>query len=96
MTSLNQALRTQTCVESDQPQGGIFSVLSGFASYLRKRRKQKEERQAFNAMLYLDNHMLDDIGVSRADVEWASRLPLSTNAAEELRRLSQKSGTLYL
>jgi uncharacterized protein YjiS (DUF1127 family) len=31
-----------------------------------------------------DDFMLADIGVSRADVEWASHLPLTTDATEAL------------
>ena len=45
-------------------------------------------RRRFNTLLDLDDHMLDDIGVTRAEVETASRLPLSVNAATELRRMS--------
>ena len=33
-----------------------------------------------------DDFMLADIGVSRADVDWAAHLPLSTDATEELER----------
>jgi hypothetical protein len=32
----------------------------------------------------LDEHLLDDIGITRADVRWASGLPLTVNAALEL------------
>jgi hypothetical protein len=32
----------------------------------------------------LDDFLLQDIGVTRADVRWASGLPLSVNAALEL------------
>jgi uncharacterized protein YjiS (DUF1127 family) len=32
----------------------------------------------------LDDFMLADIGVSRADVEWAAHLPLTTDATEAL------------
>lgn len=31
-----------------------------------------------------DDFMLSDIGVSRADVEWAAKLPLTTDATEAL------------
>jgi uncharacterized protein YjiS (DUF1127 family) len=45
-------------------------------------------RRRFNNLLDLDDRLLDDIGVTRAEVEMTSQLPLSQNAATELRRLS--------
>ena len=36
-----------------------------------------------------DARMLDDMGVTRAEVMWAARLPLSLNAAWELRHRSR-------
>lgn len=45
-------------------------------------------RRRFARLRDLDDHMLDDIGVTRAEVETAARLPLSENAALELRRIS--------
>ncbi|MAS05315.1 MAG: hypothetical protein CL534_11610 [Ahrensia sp.] len=47
-------------------------------------------RRAFNRMLALDDRMLEDIGVLRAEVEFASRLPLAVNAAIELRRIAHR------
>ncbi len=45
-------------------------------------------RQRFNRLQALDDHMLDDIGVTRGEVEIVSALPLSVDAATELRRIS--------
>ena len=45
-------------------------------------------RRKFKNLLDLDDHMLNDIGVIRSEVEYAARLPLSVDAATELRRLS--------
>ncbi len=47
-----------------------------------------QRRRAFNKLLDLDDHLLDDMGVTRAEVHMASRLPVWTNAADELRRVS--------
>ena len=47
-----------------------------------------QRRRAFNRLLDLDDHLLDDMGVTRAEVHMASRLPVWTNAADELRRVS--------
>lgn len=45
-------------------------------------------RRGFNRLHDLDDHMLDDLGVTRGEVEIASALPLSVDAAMELRRIS--------
>ena len=37
-----------------------------------------------------DDRILDDIGVTRDEVAWASRLPLSVNAALELDRAAYR------
>jgi uncharacterized protein YjiS (DUF1127 family) len=41
-------------------------------------------RREVSQLAGFDDFMLADIGVSRADVEWATRLPLSTDATEAL------------
>ena len=58
--------------------GGKLSALAG----------NLRRRYTFRKMLDLDDRLLDDIGVTRAEVIMASYLPLSVNAAEELRRIS--------
>ncbi|MFK7995352.1 MAG: hypothetical protein AB8B87_14520 [Granulosicoccus sp.] len=52
------------------------------------RREQKIARDAFIGMLSLEDELLDDIGVTRADVRWAANLPLSEDAAAALREVS--------
>ena len=37
-----------------------------------------------------DDRILDDIGVTRDEIAWASHLPLSANAAEELDRAAYR------
>ena len=41
-------------------------------------------RREVNQLAGFDDYMLSDIGISRADVEWASHLPLTTDATEAL------------
>lgn len=53
-------------------------------------REYRERRDAFRALARLDDRMLDDIGMSRGDLDWASRLPLQINAARELRILAER------
>lgn len=38
-------------------------------------------RWRLRRMQRLDDHMLDDVGVTREELEWAIRLPLRVNAA---------------
>lgn len=61
-----------------QPQTGFFSRLQRNWKARRKIRQMRE----------LDDHLLNDIGVTRDEVVWASYLPLSKNAAHELDRAS--------
>lgn len=55
---------------------------------LYNRIRQVVRRWNFNRLQDLDDHMLDDIGVTRGDVEIASKMPLSVDAATELHRMS--------
>ena len=73
----------------------LASRLRQFSNYLARRRQLRQDRDAFNAMLSLDDVLLKDSGVNRDNVHWASKLPLEVNAADELRRLSQKDGILF-
>jgi uncharacterized protein YjiS (DUF1127 family) len=41
-------------------------------------------RREVSELVGLDDFMLADIGVTRADVEWAAKLPLTTDATEAL------------
>lgn len=50
--------------------------------------RSRVRRRKFSRLADLDDHILDDIGVTRREVEIATRLPFSHDAAEELRRLS--------
>ena len=61
-------------------------------AWLNQRDAQKIKRKKFNNLLDLDDQMLDDIGVTREEVQYASRLPLSQDAATELRRISLGRG----
>lgn len=45
-------------------------------------------RRRMKRLLDLDDHMLKDVGVTRGEIEVATSLPLSRDAATELRRMS--------
>ncbi|MGI9481927.1 MAG: DUF1127 domain-containing protein [Hyphomicrobiales bacterium] len=46
-------------------------------------------RRKIRALGDLEDRMLQDIGVTRDDIYWASRLPTAMNSAHELERASQ-------
>ena len=73
----------------------ITSILSDafldIRSWWQARRQRRIDRMAFEHMLALDDAILKDIGVSRADVIWARSLPLSQNAAAELEILARQN-----
>ncbi len=83
MTPINNVTAPTSIIPGFVQQGWI-----SFWRAAKRRRQARIDRDAFRTMLGLEEHMLRDIGVTRGDVVWASRLPLSVNAAEELRRLS--------
>ena len=53
-------------------------------------RRRRLDRQAFLTLLGKEDWLYRDVGVSRADIEWAARLPLHMNAARELDRLRDR------
>lgn len=68
---------------------GPSSMFSRFGTIWARIKEYRDRRDAFRVLLHLDERMLDDIGLSRADILWAARLPLKVNAALELRRISE-------
>lgn len=73
----------------------ITSILSeallDLKSWWRAHRQRRIDRMAFEHMLALDDVILKDIGVTRADVIWAKNLPVSQNAAAELEILARSN-----
>lgn len=53
------------------------------------RKQRRIDRDAFNRLVTLDESALKDIGITRADVLWASQLPLSVNASLELEKIAR-------
>ncbi|MEM1045446.1 MAG: DUF1127 domain-containing protein [Pseudomonadota bacterium] len=68
---------------------GTGSIFSRFGTIWARIKEYRDRRDAFAVLLHLDERMLDDIGLSRGDIQWAARLPLKVNAALELRRISE-------
>lgn len=63
---------------------------TGAASILSRLIRNWRARRAVTKLESFDDYMLRDIGVTRADVIWASSLPLSQNAALELEERAQQ------
>ena len=56
--------------------------------YLQKRQYQKNQR-VLSQLLNLEDNILADIGITRADVIWAKNLPIEVNATIELEKISR-------
>jgi uncharacterized protein YjiS (DUF1127 family) len=87
----------QTCekIASTLPQSPIAGVWQKITTGFRNWQKRRLDRQAFQHMVTLDDPILKDIGVTRADVIWASKLPLSQNAAQELENIARQNKRVY-
>jgi uncharacterized protein YjiS (DUF1127 family) len=91
-------LKLQTAIDATlldtaqtPPRSGLWSkCLSRLLRAIRTRRDQRQARAAFQHMLKVDAALLEDIGVTRDEVQWAAALPLCRNAALELRKVSGK------
>lgn len=70
--------------KTDNKPGLLARFKNWFNCYLERRR----DRDSFATLLRLDDHTLIDIGIKKADLIWASRLPLSVDAATELNNRS--------
>ena len=62
--------------------------LFALADSLTARVRQYRRRRGMKRLLDLDAATLDDIGVTRGEIDIALRQPLSVDAATELRRMS--------
>lgn len=64
-------------------ENAVLHVAAGIREWHRRRLN----RAAFRNLLTQEDWVFHDIGISRADAQWAAGLPLERNAAEELERL---------
>jgi uncharacterized protein YjiS (DUF1127 family) len=57
-----------------------------------EKRRQRLCRDAFNTLLRVDDHILEDVtGLTRPQVEEVARLPLAVDALEAIARLQERS-----
>jgi len=81
--------------------GAATGLIRRARAALATRREQRMTRDAFMNIVDLDDKVLDDIGVTREEVEWAARLPLRVNASQALHararlRRASESGAAKL
>lgn len=95
-TKLSQSFEQQSngYIAADAKQkislGSPLQLLSIFKGYIVKKYNQHVDRQAFNYLLTLDDSLLRDIGVTRADVNWASNMPVCEDAAANLEKIARR------
>lgn len=57
-----------------------------------EKRRQRLCRDAFNTLLRVDDHILEDVtGLTRPQVEEVARLPLAVDALDAIARLQERS-----
>ncbi|MGQ7842884.1 DUF1127 domain-containing protein [Granulosicoccus sp. 3-233] len=78
------SLQNAVPVPNSSPPVVLRRHLQRFRRWVDRKRDQRESRDAFAHLLALDDTLLQDIGVTRADVERAARLPLTEDAARSL------------
>jgi len=84
-------------VETNAPgriQTLVSSGLNSLKNWYNIRKQRHMDRQAFTNLMHLDDSTLKDIGVTRSDVVWASKLPLSENASQRLNEISLQNRNL--
>lgn len=75
-----------THFDIDRPRSGDH--IGTLGAKLVERLREIRFRRKLKRLADLDDHMLQDVGVTRGEIEVATSLPLSTDAATELRRMS--------
>lgn len=65
----------------------IEKVFSTWEKNIASYRANVERRDAFKRLQLLDQRTLKDIGLTKGDIDWASKLPIEQNAALELQRV---------
>lgn len=68
----------------------LANLISAGKDYLQRKYNQRIDRQAFNYLLTLDDALLKDIGVTKADVNYASNQPLSVDASAIVEEIARR------
>lgn len=67
--------------------GRLRRIVSGLQERYRAWQRKRLNRAAFRNLLEQDDWVFEDIGISRADAEWAAGLPMHVNSAQEMEKL---------
>ncbi|MFY0734020.1 MULTISPECIES: hypothetical protein [Aurantimonas] len=75
--------------EAHHSQPGLVGWLHNWTV---EKRRQRLCRDAFNTLLRVDDHILEDVtGLTRPQVEEVARLPLTVDALDAIARLQKRS-----
>ena len=75
--------------------GWLVQRLAELNAWRKRRRQRRIDWLAFQQMLYLNDHLLRDIGHQRADLEDANNLPLNVDAAQAARMIRQQRRSVH-
>ncbi len=76
------------------PLGLINALETWVRTRVRDMRRRREFRQRFLPLLAYDDHILEDMGHCREEIEWAAHLPLKEDADQALlHRRARRRGT---
>ena len=78
------------------PLESVGNPLERLSRALDARRTEIAKRRAMESLLDLDDHRLDDLGITRADIRSAATTPLSVDASTELHRLALLAHRLHV
>ena len=69
---------------------GAGNPLYDLSISLRARTQERLKRRSLKRLLDHEDYALNDMGMSRGDLDWVLSLPLSIDAGAELNRLSKE------
>ena len=90
MSAATNAYTVSTYAGREDRRPPLTGFGKSFRLFVARFLELRERRDAFRSLLRLDARLLSDIGVTREDIEWASRLPLSVNASAELQKIAKE------
>ena len=68
----------------------IAVALRKIAAYFDARKMRKEDRITIKELSQVDHIMLKDMGLTEADIHWASQLPSNVSATDELNCIRKR------
>jgi uncharacterized protein YjiS (DUF1127 family) len=92
MSNQDLSSNISTIIEFKSIQQGVLSMLSRLSLFqaLKNWQQAYNRRQRLLNLLNYDDHILDDMGYTRQDLYIISKLPLSTDAHQVLKRLKEE------